>query len=76
MIGSAGLSVIASTVGLSRLQESAVPIFDCLSVGLKSAEMRADLTKKLAIPEYSRAGFGTRMEQKDVERLRSLFAIS
>jgi len=76
VIGSAGLSVIASTVGLSRLRADAVPIFDCLSIGLKSAELRADLTQKLAIPEYSRVGFGTRMEENDVERLRSLFAIS
>ena len=76
VIGSAGLSVIASTIGLSRLSDTEVPIFDCLSIGLKSAEMRVDLTQKLAIPEYSRAGFGTRMEEKDVERLRSLFAVS
>ena len=73
VIGSAGLSVIASTSGLARLSKSEVPIFDCLSVGLKATEMRVDLSTKLGVPEYSRVGFGTHMEQPDVDRLRKLF---
>ena len=41
VIGSAGLSVFASSYGLAKTQDSEVPVFDTMAVGLKFAELRA-----------------------------------
>ncbi len=43
VLGSAGMSVMASAGGLSRVPEYDAPIFDCLSVGLKMAEVKAEI---------------------------------
>lgn len=74
VIGSAGLSVMATSAGLSVVAEYGAPIFDCLSVGLKTAELKAELHRKLRIPEYSRTGWGERIAAGDVGRLRKLFS--
>lgn len=75
VIGSAGLSVIASTAGLARVEGMGVPIFDCLNVGLKFAELRADLTRKCGVPEVGRVGYTERLAPKDVARLIDLFGL-
>lgn len=74
VIGSAGLSVMATRAGLSAVSDYGAPIFDCLSVGLKVAELKAELHQKLRIPEYSRTGWGERIADGDVTRLRKLFS--
>ncbi len=74
VIGSAGLSVIASTVGLTQV--SGAPIFDCLTVGLKFVELRADLKMKCAVPETSRVGLTERLAAKDLDRLANLFSLA
>lgn len=74
VIGSAGLSVIASTVGL--VEASGAPIFDCLTVGLKFTELRADLKLKCGTPETSRVGLTERLAKKDVDRLTNLFSLT
>jgi allantoin racemase len=76
VIGSAGMSVMATAAGLSRVPEYGAPIFDCLTVGLKTAELRSDLQRKLAIPETSRVGWGERLMPPDLGRLRKLFALA
>lgn len=76
VIGSAGLSVMASAAGLSSVPNYDAPIFDCLSVGLKTAELRADLHKKLGVPACSRVGWGERMSEADSDRLRKLFLLA
>lgn len=76
VIGSAGLSVIASSVGLAEVSGEGVPIFDCLTVGLKTTELRVDLSKKLGIPQSSRLGYFQRLSTKDVDRLRALFGLT
>lgn len=75
VIGSAGLSVIASAAGMVQVSGTGVPIFDCLSVGLKFAELRADLTHKFGVPETSRVGYTERLAAKDVDRLATLFGL-
>lgn len=75
VIGSAGLSVMASAAGLTRVPGNDAPIFDCLTVGLKVAELRADLTRKFGIPEVSRVGYSERLAPKDVDRLTNLFGL-
>ena len=76
VLGSAGMSVMASSAGLSRVPEYDAPIFDCLSVGLKVAELKMTLQQKLGVPEYSRVGLGERMSDKDTNRLRTLFELA
>jgi allantoin racemase len=73
VIGSAGLSTMASAARISKVPEYEAPIFDCLSVGLKMTELRVDLQKKAAIPPISRAGAHERLKDKDVARVRKLF---
>lgn len=75
VIGSAGLSVMASSAGLAAVPEMDVPIFDCLSAGLKVAELRAELQRCLGVPAYSRVGWGERLPDSDIARLRKLFGL-
>jgi len=73
VIGSAGLSTIASAANLSKVTEYDAPIFDCLSVGLKMLELRVDLHKKRDVPTISRAGAHELLPEKDILRIRTLF---
>jgi allantoin racemase len=75
VIGSAGLSTIASAAQVSKVPDYDAPIFDCLSVGLKMTELRVDLHKKFNIPAISRAGAHELLEEKDVLRVRTLFGL-
>jgi Asp/Glu/hydantoin racemase len=73
LIGSAGLSTFASSFGISRLQDPELPIFDILSVGLKFAELRAELQEQLGVPPVSRAGWHAEFDQANVARLHRTF---
>jgi len=73
VIGSAGLSTMASAAGISKVPECNAPIFDCLSAGLKMAELRADLNKKLGMPPVSRVGAHELLRPKDISRVRALY---
>lgn len=73
VIGSAGLSTMATAAGICKVPQSDAPIFDCLSTGLKMAELRADLHKKLGMPPVSRIGAHELLRQKDIFRVRVVF---
>ncbi|MBI5605164.1 MAG: hydantoin racemase [Deltaproteobacteria bacterium] len=73
VIGSAGLSTMASAAQISKVPEYDAPIFDCLSVGLKMTELRVDLQKKAGLPPVSRVGAHEMLKEKDIRRVRSLF---
>ena len=75
VIGSAGMSTMASVINLSTVAEYDAPIFDCLSVGLKMLELRVDLQKRLGIPPVSRTGTHELIQKEDVIRLRTLFGL-
>jgi allantoin racemase len=75
VIGSAGLSTIAASTGITRLEEYDAPIFDCLSVGLKMLEMRVDMVKHLNIPSISRVGAHELVKEEDIVRVNKLFGI-
>jgi allantoin racemase len=75
VIGSAGLSTIASAAKLYKVAEYDAPIFDCLSVGLKMLELRVDLHQKMGIPPASRAGAHERLSDEDTQRVRVLFGL-
>jgi hypothetical protein len=50
-----------------------VPILDTISVGLKFAEIRVDLTKSFKLPVISRVGLFEKMDEKNRHRLVKLF---
>lgn len=72
-VGSAGLSTFTSHFGISKLDDPEVPIFDVISIGLKLAELRADLQQRMGIPAISRAGWYAEFATKDRERVNKLF---
>jgi allantoin racemase len=76
VIGSAGLSVMSTSAGLSFEPETGAPIFDCLTVGLKTAELRWSLQQTLGVPSCSRMGWGHPMTSGDTGRIRKLFGFT
>lgn len=48
-------------------------MFDVISIGLKVAELRAELQHKLGIPAVSRAGWYSEFDSDNRERVNSLF---
>lgn len=75
ILGSAGLSCIASHAGLTQIPGLGVPVFDVLSIGLKTLEMRVDLTVKHGLPVTSRTGYMERFSAEDTDRVRKLFGV-
>lgn len=73
LLGSAGLSTFATSFGLAAAEPHEVPVFDVLSVGLKFAELRAELQQQLGVPPVSRAGWHERFAVEDRERVDRLF---
>jgi allantoin racemase len=73
VLGSAGLSTFASRAGFSKLEDPEVPVFDVISVGLKFAELRAELQQQLGVPPVSRAGWHAQFDQQNRERVNRLF---
>jgi hypothetical protein len=73
VIGSAGLSTFASSFGWAATTDPEVPVFDVISVGLKFAELRADLQRQLGVPPVSRAGWHATFDTANRERVDRLF---
>lgn len=76
VLGSAGLSVMASNQGLAEIPETGVPVFDTMSVGFKLAELRADLLRNLGVPAISRVGVFEKMDRKNRDRVVKLFDLA
>jgi allantoin racemase len=72
VIGSAGLSTMTAAAGLTAI-DGTVPVFETLSVGLKTLEMRVDLTRGGGLPPTSRLGQTERIADSDADRVRALF---
>jgi allantoin racemase len=73
LLGSAGLSTFATSFGLAATRDPEVPVFDVISVGLKFAELRAELHQQLGVPAVSRAGWHERFAPEDRDRVDRLF---
>lgn len=73
VIASAGLSCIAAIAGLTQVAELEAPIFDVLTIGLKTLEMRVELTRKAGLPVVSRVGMGEFFAPSDTARVKALF---
>lgn len=73
LIGSAGLSTFCSFVRLAGISDPDVPIFDVITVGLKFAELRAELHQQVGVPVVSRAGWYSRYPFDDHVRVNRQF---
>ena len=73
VLASAGLSCIAAVAGLTQLEDIGVPVFDVLTIGLKTLEMRVDLTRKAGLPPTSRIGLTELFAAADTARVKALF---
>lgn len=73
LIGTAGVSTFASSFEISRVEDPEIPIFDVISVGLKFAELRADLQRQMGVPPVSRAGWYGTFSRRDRQRVDKLF---
>lgn len=73
ILASAGLSCIAAYAGLNQLRDLGVPIFDVLTIGLKTLEMRVDLTAS-GLPATSRIGLTEYLDPADTARVKAQFA--
>lgn len=73
LIGTAGISTFATHMGISRTSDPEMPVFDVVSVGLKVAELRAELRAKLGVPAVSRAGWYSEYTPKNRDRVNALF---
>lgn len=75
VIGSAGMSCISSVAGLCQIEDLGVPIFDSLSVGLKTLEMRVQLSQRTKLPVTSRVGLTELFNPEDANRVKGLFKV-
>lgn len=73
IMGSAGLSTFASRCGITKVDPYDVPVFDCMVVGLKMCELRADLQRRMGIPPVGRSGWYGRFSPEDRVRVDTLF---
>lgn len=73
LIGSGGLCAFAAEHGITRVDGLDVPIIDMLTVGVKFAEIRAELTAKTGLPPTSRSGWYGRFPDADRVRVDGVF---
>lgn len=73
IVGCAGLAPIATLGGLSKIEGVDVPVIDCVQAGIKMAEFRVELARKLNWPVVSRAGAYAKPSERDVQRVRNSF---
>lgn len=77
VIGSAGLSVMSTTIGMGSIGgDLEVPVFDCLTAGMKMAELRADLQRHLGVPAVSGGGWSAHFGGDDRARVDRLFGFT
>ena len=74
VIGCFGLSVFCTSAGVTSVNET-VPLVDCLSVAVKTAEMVVDLRKQLGLPFMSRTGAYVLPREKEFSRVRATFGL-
>lgn len=73
LIGTAGVGTFATYFGFSNVGDPDVPVFDMTAIGVKFAELRAEVTQRLNVPPVSRAGWFAEFGPRDQERVHKLF---
>jgi allantoin racemase len=75
ILASAGLSCIGAAASFTQIPGLGVPVFDVLTVGLKTLEMRVELTTKGGFPVTSRVGLTELQDVADTARVKAQFAV-
>ena len=52
---------------------TASPRFDVISIGLKLAELRADIAAAMGVPEAGRGGWYSTFDERNRQRVNKLF---
>jgi allantoin racemase len=73
IVGCNGLGPLCTVSNVVEVEDTHVPILDCVAVAIKMAEVVVDLGNKLKMPPLSRAGFYIMPREKDMKRVRSIF---
>jgi allantoin racemase len=78
LIGTAGVGTYASYFGFTNAGDAAagepdVPVFDMISIGVKFAELRAQVTAQMKLPVVSRAGWYATFDEANRARVNRLF---
>ena len=75
IIGCNGLGPLSTLSNLVRVEEGSIPILDCISVGLKMAEVINEISSSLGIPYTSRRGINALPDKKNLNRVRKNFGL-
>lgn len=74
VIGSGGMSTMATATGLSQVD--GVPVIDVMVTGFKMLEAKVSLVEGLNHPPVGRAHFGQLIDERDLERVNELMGIN
>lgn len=75
IVGCNGLGPLCTLTDMVRIEEDNVPILDCISIGMKTAEVLCEISESLGIPYTSRSGINALPRTKDMKRVRSNFGL-
>jgi len=75
IIGCNGLGPLCTLSDMVTIKEGNVPILDCVSIGIKTAETICEFSEKLNIPPVSRTGINALPREKDLKRVRNGFGL-
>jgi allantoin racemase len=75
IVGCGGLGPLCSLVGLKEVTGTNVPVLDPVTIGIKTAESRVRIIRKLQLPAVSRGGKYKKPRDKDFKRIIGIFNI-
>jgi len=75
VVGCAGLGPECTVSGLTRVPGGEAPVLDCITIGLKTAEMMADLKGRVNLPAASRAGLYSLPKSESLKKVRAIFGL-
>lgn len=75
IIGCAGLGPHCTLSGTTMVDDTGALLLDCVTIGLKAAEVIVDLKDRLGWPAVSRAGIYATPREKDIKRVRGMFGL-
>jgi len=75
IVGCNGLGPLCTLTNMVQIEENSIPILDCISVGMKIAEISYEFSECLGIPFASRNGSNALPKEKSLNRVRKNFGL-
>lgn len=75
VVGSAGLGPACTISGVTKVPEGGVPILDCVTIALKTAEIMAELKSRVGLLPASRVGLYAPPDPGAMQAVRKLFSL-